>query len=270
MSINMADVKQIINNANNKEVVKIEDGLGNVLWQKQSAKVLQSIVLSGQTTSLNRNASFSFGGVVTANYSDGSTADVTADTTFSGYNMATSGTYTVTASYTEDSTTVTATYSLTVNPVWTTIYNNNSGKKIMALSGNKWTLGSVPANVSNKATKLRITYKPYVSTAGTNANYIRVVFNTSSTSTAVSDGTTVYPKSNTSRTDTFNYTQGRQIMHVSYSLEQVTKTENWGYGWASKAAARWYRNGLSSIYTGGNWSGSRSAYVLVTKLEEYY
>lgn len=34
MSINMADVKQIINNANNKEVVKIEDGLGNVLWQK--------------------------------------------------------------------------------------------------------------------------------------------------------------------------------------------------------------------------------------------
>lgn len=36
MSINMADVKQIINNANNKEVVKIEDGLGNVLWQKVS------------------------------------------------------------------------------------------------------------------------------------------------------------------------------------------------------------------------------------------
>lgn len=36
MSINMADVKQIINNANNKEVVKIEDSLGNILWQRQS------------------------------------------------------------------------------------------------------------------------------------------------------------------------------------------------------------------------------------------
>lgn len=36
MSINMADVKQIINNANNKEVVKIQDSLGNILWQKQS------------------------------------------------------------------------------------------------------------------------------------------------------------------------------------------------------------------------------------------
>ena len=31
MSINMADVKQIINNANNKEVVKIQDSLGNIL-----------------------------------------------------------------------------------------------------------------------------------------------------------------------------------------------------------------------------------------------
>ena len=33
MSINMADVKQIMHN--NKEVAKIEDGLGNILWQKQ-------------------------------------------------------------------------------------------------------------------------------------------------------------------------------------------------------------------------------------------
>lgn len=35
MSINMADVKQIMNG--NKEVTKIEDSLGNVLWQKQVA-----------------------------------------------------------------------------------------------------------------------------------------------------------------------------------------------------------------------------------------
>lgn len=268
MSINMADVKQIMHG--NKEVIKIEDSHG-ILWQKQTAKVLQSIVLSGQTTSLNRNAAFSFGGVVTANYSDGSTAVVTADTTFSGYDMSTSGTYTVTASYTENNVTKTATYSLTVKPIWTTIYNNSKGKKIMALSGNTWTLGSVPANVSNKATKLRITYKPYVSTAGTSTNYIKVTLNTTYTgqNPPAGNGTIVYPKNNTSRTDTFNYTQGNQIMHVIYALEQ-TSTSNWGYGWTSKAAARWYRNGLKSIYTGSNWSGGRSAYVLVTKLEEYY
>lgn len=34
MSINMADVKQIM--YGNKEVTKIEDGLGNILWQKQA------------------------------------------------------------------------------------------------------------------------------------------------------------------------------------------------------------------------------------------
>ena len=130
----------------------------------------------------------------------------------------------------------------------------------------------MPANVSDKATKLRITYKPYVSTAGTNANYIRVVFNTSAIYTTPSDGTFVYPKSNTSRTDTFDYTQGRQIMHVSYSLDPVNKETDWGYGWNSKAAARWYRNDLVSLRTGSNWGSGygRHAYVLVTKVEEYY
>lgn len=47
MSINMADVKEIINNANNKEIVKIEDSLGNILWQKTSPAVTITITLSG-------------------------------------------------------------------------------------------------------------------------------------------------------------------------------------------------------------------------------
>lgn len=89
----------------------------------QNAPILTSITLSGQTTSLNRGASFSFGGTVTATYSNGTTADVTSDTTFSGYNMSTAGTYTVTASYTEDGITATATYSLTVNKIWSTLWS---------------------------------------------------------------------------------------------------------------------------------------------------
>ena len=83
----------------------------------QNAPVLTSITLSGQTTSLNRGAAFSFGGTVTAHYDNGSTADVTSSTTFSGYNMSTAETYTVTASYTEGGVTKTATYTLIVNPV---------------------------------------------------------------------------------------------------------------------------------------------------------
>ena len=87
MAIDMTTVKQIMHN--NKEVAKIEDGLGKVLWQKVA------------------------------------------------------------------------------EPQWHTIYDNSSGTKILKLGGTdnpsgRWILGSVPANISDKATKLRITYKQYV------------------------------------------------------------------------------------------------------------
>lgn len=118
MAIDMTTVKKIMHG--NKEVKKIEDSHG-ILWQKVEAKVLQSITLSGQTTSLNRGAAFSFGGTVTAHYSDSSTANVTSSTTFSGYNMSKAGTYTVTARYTEGGVTKTATYSLTVNKAYSAI-----------------------------------------------------------------------------------------------------------------------------------------------------
>lgn len=97
----------------------------------QNAPELTSITLSGQTTSLNRGANFSFGGTVTAHYSNGSTANVTSSTTFSGYNMSLGGTYTVTASYTENNITKTATYSLTVNKVWSTLW---TGSKTVSVS----------------------------------------------------------------------------------------------------------------------------------------
>lgn len=117
-------------------VKKIEDGDGNIIWQKPASKVLQSITLSGQTTSLDRGSAFSFGGTVIAHYNDSSTADVTADTTFSGYNMATAGTYTVTASYTENGVTQTATYSLTVNKAYSTIWSGSAWAK-RTTSGDK-------------------------------------------------------------------------------------------------------------------------------------
>ena len=77
-------------------------------------KTLSSISLSGYTTSLTVGSPFSFGGTVTAHYSDSSTANVTSSTTFSGYNMSVVDSYTVTASYTESSVTKTATYTLNV------------------------------------------------------------------------------------------------------------------------------------------------------------
>ena len=78
-------------------------------------KNLSSISISGQKTSFTVGASFSFGGTVTAHYSDSTTANVTNSATFSGYNMNTEGQQTVTVSYTEGNTTKTTTYTITVN-----------------------------------------------------------------------------------------------------------------------------------------------------------
>lgn len=80
-----------------------------------ATKTLSSISISGQTTSFSVDDTFSFGGTVTAHFSDSSTSDVTASATFSGYDMSVAGNYTVTVSYTYSGTTKTTTYSITVN-----------------------------------------------------------------------------------------------------------------------------------------------------------
>lgn len=74
-------------------------------------KVLSSISVSGYTTNFVEGDTFSFGGTVTAHYSDSTTADVTSSVTFSGYNMTSVGNQTVIVSYGGKSTT----YSITVS-----------------------------------------------------------------------------------------------------------------------------------------------------------
>lgn len=80
-------------------------------------KTLSSISVSGYTTEFTVGDAFSFGGIVTATYSDSSTANVTSSTTFSGYNMSSAGSQTVNVSYTEGGTTKTTSYSITVKAV---------------------------------------------------------------------------------------------------------------------------------------------------------
>ena len=81
-----------------------------------AAKTLSSISLSGTyTTTFNVGDTFNHNGVVvTAHYSDSTSADVTNSATFTTPDMSTSGNKTVTVSYTEG-TTKTTTYSITVN-----------------------------------------------------------------------------------------------------------------------------------------------------------
>ena len=85
--------------------------------------------MSGQKTSIDRKQAFDFGGTVTANFDNGTTEDVTSSTTFSGYDMSDAGTYDVVASYTSGEVTKSATYSLTVNKIWETIWSGTLSAK---------------------------------------------------------------------------------------------------------------------------------------------
>ena len=83
-----------------------------VLEEGYVPPVLESIAVSGDyKTEFTQGATFSFGGVVTATYDNGSTKDVTNDCAFSGYDMSVVGDQTVIVTYEG----VTATYDITVN-----------------------------------------------------------------------------------------------------------------------------------------------------------
>lgn len=75
---------------------------------------LESIAVAGQKTSFTEGEEFSFGGTVTATYSDGNTANVTESAVFTGYDKNTIGTQTINVSYTESNVTKTTSYEVTV------------------------------------------------------------------------------------------------------------------------------------------------------------
>ena len=93
----------------------LKSGSCTVTVTDSTPKTLSSISISGYKTAFAVNDTFSFGGTVTANFSNSTSDDVTASATFSGYNMAVAGNYTVTVSYTYGGTTKTATYGITVS-----------------------------------------------------------------------------------------------------------------------------------------------------------
>ena len=79
-----------------------------------AAKTLSSISISGYTTSFVEGDTFSYGGTVTATFSDSSSLNVTNESTFTGYNMTSVGNQTVTVSYTYKGVTKTQTYNINV------------------------------------------------------------------------------------------------------------------------------------------------------------
>ena len=96
---------------------------------------LSSISVADYTSSFETGDAFEFGGTVTATYVGGGTADVTESATFSGYDLSSTGTQTVTVSYTENGVTKTATYQITVvAPItkYTVSFNAGEGSGTMS------------------------------------------------------------------------------------------------------------------------------------------
>lgn len=87
------------------------------LTKDSEEKTISSIAVSGNyKTEFNVGDDFSFGGTVTATYSDDSTEDVTSDATFTGYDLSTAGNQTVTVTYEEKITTYGITVTSSVIP----------------------------------------------------------------------------------------------------------------------------------------------------------
>ena len=226
---------------------------GVVIWEEASAKVLSSITLSGQTTSRNRGQSFVFGGTVTAHYSDSSTADVTSETTFSGYNMNTAGTYTVTASYTEDGVTKTATYSLTVNKAWSTLWSGS--KKI---TNNAGSISGASSNFCSTASgtgtgpRVRITWSETHSGSGS-TTYVKQGAVVSKPGSPL-DFNTMYTSNNLIVLGVNQYKTDAGNVKV-----RLVKTNN--------------SNNVSFSLSGETGSGSvtsTSCSLTITKIEQYY
>lgn len=116
-----------INGLNNKAVsiyclgtdknTRLEIAAIEVKYSGTVVTELKSIALSGSyPTEFTQDDTFSHEGmIVTATYTDNTTDDVTADATFSGYDMSALGEQTVTVSYTENGITKTADYAITVS-----------------------------------------------------------------------------------------------------------------------------------------------------------
>lgn len=78
------------------------------------AKTLTSITIGSYTTSFVEGDTFSYGGIVTAHFSDSSSTDVTSSAHFTGYNMTSIGNQTVTVSYTYKGIIETQKYNISV------------------------------------------------------------------------------------------------------------------------------------------------------------
>lgn len=150
-----------------------------VLVTVETTVSLSSISVSGQTSEFTVGDTFSFGGTVTAHYSDSSSANVTSAATFTGYDMSQAGEQSVTVSYTESGVTKTTSYTITVSsgsePVrdyFNATYNFSSSQEFPSASYNMTISFSSNGEGTYSRTRfsttytITFTYEAYVGVSG--------------------------------------------------------------------------------------------------------
>ena len=198
-------------------------------------KVLSSISISGQTTSFVEGDTFSFGGTVTAHYTDLTSKDVTSETTFSGYLMTSVGSQTVTVSYGGKSTSYSITISqgtlssIAVSGQTTTYQKNNAFSfdgTCTATFANGYQKTVTPSSVTSpdmstggvKSITVSFTYNGTTKTTSYDitVNTDRVVIETTTTTGYSVIGTITYPSN----------TQTISVNTLSVSTSGYTATES--------------------------------------------
>lgn len=214
---------------------------------------LDHITLSGQTTSLKKGGAFSFGGTVTATYSNGSTANVTSSTTFSGYNMSARGSYTVKASYTENSITKTATYTLAVKD-WVQVWSGSASSSTYSSGGDIWTNVSLTGSQT-----LRFTFTMSASTSS--SGYIVKYYNNNGITW--SSLTKTKPSSPFQTTVNLNNSSVSGILGVG--VGDSSSGKRGVYIFWNKSNKKF---AINNYYVEGSAAASLS--LTVTKIERYY
>ena len=225
--------------------------------QGSQTPTLSSISISGYTSSFIEGDTFSFGGTVTAHYSDNSSADVTNQASFSGYDLTSIGNQTITVSYGSKTTT----YSITVSKGtlssiavsgYTTTYSKGAVFSFdgicTATFANGYQKNVTPSSVSS----------PDMSAAGSKTITVSYTYNgatktTSYTITVTSNRTVI--ESSYSTIGTITYTTDEEVISVNtlntsssggYSAID-TQYHAWRLGSSSKTGTLTVNSNTSNI-----------------------
>ena len=197
---------------------------------------LSSLILEDQTTIYNKNAHFSFDGVCIALFENGYQKEVTP-TSVSTPDMSTTGTKTVTVSYTYNGNTRTANYQITVNSyrhvyeeteslIGTVIYTSGSeaiSVDTLSTSKSGYTTIENGPDTSNKALRLGSgSSKGTLTVTSTTSNIYKVVVNARTYNTDSPVNMTIGGTSNSLTTSYANYTKEYTTPTNSVAIASTT------------------------------------------------